>query len=254
MQVKRSRKPWFTGVVIGLMLPLMATTVTAETTEYPEELSFLAETKLPAYLYVSGEITITDSTGVPMMIMPFRFYWEEGSYALDVRNTGGGIFIFIRGVADTVWIYDFMNKLGWVSLRDQNLGQTTGLPFAPKDILPLFNLYPEGFLSQRDTFYYDDSLLVVKVRDGTTYYFDKETNLLKKLTKARRKITFSEYKTKKRVTLPSRIYFNQGFLAREAVGTQFRVLEVSLKRQKEDNILSSPVPENMPRTFDIRPD
>ncbi|MBN2380168.1 hypothetical protein JXM67_10260 [candidate division WOR-3 bacterium] len=254
MQNEKPRKSWYSAIVIGLVL-ITAVLAIAEQSESSDELSFLAETKPPDYLYVAGDLVITDSLGSPVMMSPFRFYWEKGSYALDARYFGGGLFLFMRGVGDTVWVYDFMHEIKLVSLVDQSMGRVTGLPFSPRDVLPLFNLFTEGFFSDVDTSYHDNSVIVVRAKDGTLYHFDAETKHLKECSKGTRRFSFSDYRSgKKGYYLPYLVIFNEGLLVTGATGTQLEVSEVSYKPQTENNLLLSKEPKNMPRAFDIRPD
>ncbi|MBD3285206.1 hypothetical protein GF359_02315 [candidate division WOR-3 bacterium] len=242
-------------VHLSLIIPLlvaMTAGIFGEESELPSELSFLAETKTPDILFLAGEITTIDSTGAALTILPFRFYWEEGNYALDVRNYSGSIALFVRGIADTVWIYDFYHNTKITSLRNQSLGMVTGIPFSPKDILPIFNLYIEGNMGNLDTVKVEGSRITAISKRGYVYVFDSETGLLVELREKSRKITFSEHLAKKGFKVPHMITINEGFLIPIASATAITIKEMDLNPGDENNLLLHKEPLNMERAFDLR--
>jgi len=245
------RKTWPGLVILGILV--LSVNVSAQEQGLPEELSFLEEATPPDNLFISGEIVTADTVG-RQALMPFRFYWEKGSYAIDVRYMGGRVFLFARGVADTLWIYDFQHSMKIVTLKNQGLGQVTGIPFSPRDLLPIFNVFTKESLDDVVEVTQTDAEIVARLPDDSRYYFNKETELLSKVTKGIRLVTFSDYQTKKGFSFPNLVIFNQGFLMDEAIKTTLKVKLISLKPQDENNLLLSKEPLNMPRAFDTRPE
>jgi len=250
--MKRSinRGSWFVGLFFALTLPAMA----MEANEYPEELGFLAEISTPKYLAAGGIIVLFDSTEKVLLGAPVRFYWEAENekYALDIRLPGGVPAIYMLGIADTAWIYDFLNGVKITAFRDQTVPSLSNMPFSAGNLLAIFNIFPEGF-AEIDTFYREGSLLAIR-QDRVIFSFDSESKQLLNMTRGERTITFHDFSVDKKWMWPARIEMNASlfFPFQDAVSTRVNIRTVSLKRQRKDNLFAVDLPPNMQRVFDMR--
>lgn len=250
--MKRSinRRSWFVGLFFALTLPAMA----IGASEYPEELGFLAEITTPDYLAAGGIIALLDSTEKVLLEAPVRFYWEAENekYALDIRLPGGAPAIYMLGIADTAWIYDFLRGTKITAFRDQSFSSLSNVPFSAENLLGIFNIFPQGF-AEIDTFYREGSLLAIR-QDRVIFSFDSESKQLLNMTRGESTITFHDFSVDKKWMWPARIEMNASlfFPFQDAASTRVNIRTVSLKRQRKDNLFSVDLPPNMQRVFDIR--
>lgn len=250
--MKRSinRRSWFVGLFFALALPAMA----MEANEYPEELGFLAEITTPKYLAANGIITPLDSTGEVLVELPTRFYWEAENekYALDIRLPGGVPAIYMLGIADTAWIYDFLNGVKITAFRDQTFPSLSNVPFSAGNLLGIFGIFPQGF-AEIDTFYREGSLLAIR-QDRVLFSFDAESKQILNMTRGESTITFHDFSVDKKWMWPARIEMNASLFLpfQDAASTRVNIRTVSFKRQRKDNLFDVDPPPNMERAFDMR--
>lgn len=236
--------------VFSLILVGLISGLAAQTTEYPEELEFLADLEVPDHYYMEGFITLMDSTGAPLTHSPVRFYWEKGIYALDVRSAGGAPTVYLKGMGDTIWLYDFMHGLKVTAFTEQDISWITQLPFEAGDLPALFNLFPGGFVKV-DTFYVEDSLVVAR-KGGLNYVFDPESELMRSVARGNFKITLHDFAPSSMGMWPRRMEINRPLLSMQASGARITLTEVSFKRRRGRNPLDVDEPFTMQREFDLR--
>ncbi|MCK4232278.1 hypothetical protein KAX21_04945 [candidate division WOR-3 bacterium] len=250
--MKRSirRGLWFMGLFSALSVP----TATLEANEYPEELGFLSEISTPEYLAVSGTMALLDTTDKVLLEAPVRFYWEaeEEKFALDIRIPGGAPGVYILGIADTFWLYDFLRGTKITAFRDQAFSSLSNVPFSAENLLGIFGIFPQGF-AETDTFYREGSLLAIR-QDRVLFSFDSESKQLLNMTRREATISFYDFSVDKKWMWPARIEMNASlfFPLQDAASTRVNINEVSLKRQRRDNLFDVDLPPNMKRAFDMR--
>lgn len=248
--MKRSinRRSWFVGLFFALALPAMA----IGASEYPEELGFLAEITTPDYLAAGGIIALLDSTEKVLLEAPVRFYWEAENekYALDIRLPGGSPAIYMLGIADTVWIYDFARRVKLTAFRDQTFPSLSNVPFSAENLLGIFGIFPQGF-TEIDTFYREGSLLAIR-QDRVLFSFDAESKQILNMTRGEARISFYDFFQNRKGTWPARIELNQTLFFLEAASTRVNISTLSFKRQRKDNLFAVDLPPDMQRAFDIR--
>jgi len=237
---------------MGLFCALSVPTATLEANEYPEELGFLSEISTPDYLAVSGIMAILDTTDKALLEAPVRFYWEaeEEKFALDIRLPGGTPGVYILGIADTFWLYDFLHGVKITAFRDQGFPSLSNVPFSAENILGIFGIFPEGF-TETDTFYREGSLLAIK-QNRVLFSFDSESKQLLSMTRGESTITFHDFSVDKKWMWPAMIEINRALFFQDAASTRVNINEVSLKRQRRDNLFDVDLPPNMARAFDMR--
>jgi hypothetical protein len=237
---------------MGLFSALSVPTATLEANEYPEELGFLAEISTPDYLAAGGIIALLDGTDKVLFEAPVRFYWEaeEEKFAIDIRLPGGAPGVYILGIADTVWLYDFLRGTKLTTFRDQTLSSLSNVPFSAENLLGIFGIFPEGF-TEIDTFYREGSLLAIK-QDKVLFSFDSESKQLLNMTRGESTISFYDFSVNKKRMWPAKIEINQPLFFQEAASSRVNISEVSLKRQRKDNLFDVDLPPNMRRAFDMR--
>jgi len=239
---------------MGLFSALSVPTATLEATEHPEEFVFLSEISTPDYLAAGGIMALLDSTEKVLLEAPVRFYWEakEEKFALDIRLPGGAPGVYILGIADTFWLYDFLRGTKITAFRDQSFSSLSNVPFSAENILGIFGIFPKGF-TETDTFYSEGSLLAIR-QDRVLFSFDAESKQLLNMTRGKSTITFHDFSVDKKWMWPARIEMNASlfFPFQDAASTRVNISEVSLKRQRRDNLFDVDLPPNMERTFDMR--
>lgn len=235
-------------IILGVML---STALAAAKTAYPPELEFLSDRKTPTYFSASGIIDAVDSTGKALVGMPFRMYWEKGNYTFDIRMPGGGPAGFFKGVADTVWVLDFMRGIKLVTLFDVPSGMGIGIPFSPKDVLMLFNLLPGG-LDEIDTFYNEGSSLFVMNKQGTTFEFDAATKRPKSIKGSNTGIVFSDFFETKNGFWPRQVELKAGIIFPEAERMIVKAKEIGFKKETDRELLTNLPDIRFAREFDIR--
>jgi hypothetical protein len=226
------RGVWIMGLFFTPFVPAMA----VEAVGYPKGLEFLADINPPKYLTASGYMTTMDSEGEMVMESPIQFYWEAENerFALDMRISGGGVGVYILGVADTIWIRDFVHHINATAFRDQSLISFIGMPLSAEDLLAMFNILPRDL--EIDTFYQMDSLVVVK-RGGVLYSFDAENKRITNIKRGETNLTLKGFLRNKEGDWPTRIEINQPiftFIAGVA-SARITINTISLKRQRKDN-------------------
>jgi len=239
---------------MGLFSALSVPTATLEANEYPEELGFLSEISTPDYLAAGGIMALLDSTEKVLLEAPVRFYWEaeEEKFAVDIRLPGGAPGVYILGIADTFWLYDFLHGVKITAFRDQTFPSLSNVPFSAENILGIFGIFPEG-LTETDTFYREGSLLAVK-QDRVLFSFDSESKQLLNMTRGESTISFHDFSVDKKWMWSARIEINASlfFPFQDAASTRVNISEVSLKRQRRGNLFDVDLPPNMARAFDMR--
>ncbi len=220
---------------------------------FPEELSFLEDMTPPDYYYTSGVMIDTDTAGMTFAELPFRFYWEKGSYAMDVRRGAGSPIMFARGVADTIWLYDFQNGVKLVLLHDQEFAWLSQMPFSPRDILPIFNLFPAGF-EDIDTFYTRGESTFVTLAGGAVYEFEPETGSLLSIDRDGSIITCTDFVEGRGKMWPREVRFNKGLFTGTTGSIKIYVDEPEFAKRPEDDreMITMDLPPSMPREFDLR--
>jgi len=223
-----------------------------EANEYPEELGFLAEITTPKYLAANGIITPLDNTGNVLGELPTRFYWEAENekYALDIRLPGGVPAIYMLGIADTAWIYDFLNGVKITAFRDQTFPSLSNVPFSAGNLLGIFGIFPQGF-AEIDTFYREGSLLAIR-QDRILFSFDAESKQILNMTRGEARISFYDLFQNRKGSWPARIEINQTLFFPNAASTRVNISTLSFKRQRKDNLFAVDLPPTLARAFDIR--
>lgn len=249
MKASETRTILFSVLFAAALSPSMQ----AARTSYPEGLEFLSRFSAPRYYYAQGIIEEVDSSGVPLFQMPFRFYWERGSYVLDARGTDGAPVQFWRKIQDTIWLYDFFKGTELIIMEYQDFPWMANLSFNPKDILPMFNIFPDGFPAV-DSFRKGDSKIVVSAETGASYEFTSQPPVMTAILRGERVISLTRFEGHKRAMLPKEIVVNRGFLSGPKGRIVVSIAKSSLKRQPAERaILSMPVPFRMKNTLDVRP-
>lgn len=250
--MKRSigRGLWFMGLFFAFFLPVTA----MGASEYPEELGFLTGISTPEYLAAGGIVALLDSTEQVLLEAPVRFYWEveEEKFALDIRLPGGAAGVYILGIADTIWSYDFLHEIKTTAFRDQAFPSLSNVPFSTENILGIFGIFPEGF-TEIDTFYREGSHLAVE-QDRVLFSFDAESKQLLSMTRGEGRISFHDFSLNKKGMWPARIEMNAPlfFPLQDAASTRINIRTVSLKRQRKDNLFAVDLPPTLRRAFDMR--
>jgi hypothetical protein len=250
MRRSNTRGLWIMGLFFALHMPAMA----VEASEYPEGLEFLAEINPPKYLTAIGYISTIDSSGKVLAELPIRFYWEAENekFALDLRMPGGGAGLYVLGIADTVWAYNFIQQMNVTAFLHQYLASFINIPLSIENLLPLFNIFTHGF-DVIDTFYQTESLISV-TRKGVEYSFDAESKLMLSLKRGATSLSIQEFSENESGLWPKKAELNQAvFVPMPGVAsTQFNITILSFKRQRRDNLFDVDLPTNMRRSFDIR--
>lgn len=238
--------------VMGLFSALSVPTAAMGANEYPEELGFLTEISAPDYLTAGGIIALLDSTEKVLLEAPVRFYWEAENekFALDIRLPGGAAGVYVLGIADTIWLYDFLHGVKITAFRDQAFPSLSNVPFSVENLLGIFGVFPKGF-AEIDTFYREDSLLAVE-QDRVIFSFDSESKQLLNMTRGESRISFYEFSVNKKGTWPARSEMNASLFFQDAASTRVNIRTVSFKRQRKDNLFAVDLPPNLERAFDMR--
>ncbi len=246
MRVRLPKGVWVVGLFFAIAVPAMAAS------EYPDELGFLADIPTPKYLSATATLASFDSTGKMLVELPVQFYWDGKSqkYAMDIRGPAGGANMFMLGVADTVWMYNFMHGVMLTAFRNQSFSWATKLPFTAEHFLALFSIFPDGFI-RIDSFHIEDSLITIK-SDRTLYSFDRESKQLQSIRIGNTEMTFRDFtKTKKRLW-PRKMILNQPLFTQGTGSARINIVSLSFKRQRKDNLFDVELPPNMKRAFDLR--
>ncbi|NLI97915.1 hypothetical protein GX441_04565 [bacterium] len=235
-------------ILFGLLL---AFTIVNAAADMPKELQFLTSEKPPDYLSIMGTLEAKDSSGVSQMLLPYFFYWEKGSFIFDIRSAGGGPAGFFKGVADTIWICDFIRGVKLTTLLNQKSGYGVSIPFSPEDILSVFNLLPGG-VGDIDTFYNQENKLVIKAKSGNVYEYDAATHQPISIQNEASRIVFKEFAESGSKTWPKEIELYAGSIIPGTNLTVIKTTDVNFKRNKNRELLEKPLPFRMNREFDIR--
>jgi len=250
MKSRLLRTVLWSAVVLGMF----AVPLVLRAADYPPQLEFLSKIKAPKYYHAVGIAQSVDTAQQPVVEMPFEFYWEKGTYALDVRMPGGLPGFYMLGVADTVWLYDFIHGVKLTTLRTESISWLSQLPFTPMQILSVFSISPDAF-AEVDTFYTQGGRLVVKTKDKVVYTFDEATKNLLNMRREGTVIGFSDFRDYKKGMWPHRISLNKDIFASgpsEGQEIQLHIREIDFKRHPDIYILNTTPPERLSRTFDLR--
>lgn len=234
-------------IVLGVLTPFFR----GMAEDLPAELSFLEDIKTPKYYYIRGTAEPLDSNENTLMRLPFVFYWEKGSYTFDNRLPGGFPGVFILGVEDTFWLYDFIHGIKVTAMKDQDLGWMSQLPFTAENIMGMFGILSDAF-ADIDTFAVSDGLIEVTSRDGSVYAFEEESKLMKSLTRGSTIISFADFRPYNDGFLPYEMRFNKGVLFPGSAEIKINIDSYSFKRQRQTALREVDLPPNMARAFDIR--
>lgn len=238
--------------VVLLALPLIPFIMTAKIS-YPEGLEILSKFSAPRYYSAQGYIEEVDQSGATVTELPFRFYWEKGEYALDIRTLEGGTVLFARGKGDTIWVYDFSSGSELIILSFQEFPWLSNLLYNPKDMLPMFNIFPKGF-PPVESYSRKESTISVVTENGTTYELTPDVPEITEMTRDSRVITRSKFIQFRGVMWPLEMSINHGILTGPSGKLNLNITKYAFNRDREQaTTLTMPVPYRMKSKVDLRP-